>query len=123
MLEYLYVAIGGALGLVSKFFIENMLTLTFFTYFPIQIITVNIIECFLMGLIIEFLGSYYPSNTFLKLFLTTGYLGGFTTFSSFAFEIGSLTEKSISIAIIYTFLSVIVGIIAFFISAKIAKLI
>ncbi len=124
MFEYLLIGVGGALGAISRAFIGSILPASIFINFPLRIITVNIIGCFLMGLIIELLSLYYASNSNLKVFLTTGFLGGFTTFSSFALEFGQLTTKNFTnIAIAYLILSVTLSIIAFFIGAKIARLI
>lgn len=124
MFEYFIVAMGGALGASARFLIGSILPATILSSFPIRIITVNIIGCFLMGFIIEILTAHYPTNINLKLFLTTGFLGGFTTFSSFALEFGTLTENNmVNIALAYAALSVFIGVIAFFIGAKIAKLI
>jgi CrcB protein len=124
MFTYLLIGAGGALGAISRVLIGSMLPETVFTSFPLRIIAVNIIGCFTMGFLIELLAAYYSANSDLKLFLTTGFLGGFTTFSSFALEFGQLTNKDlIGTALTYALLSVSIGLIAFFIGAKLAKLI
>ena len=124
MIEYLIIGLGGALGAMSRSFIGSILPSVMFNDFPLRIIAVNIIGCFFMGIVTETLSLYYYPGSNLQLFLTTGFLGGFTTFSSFALEVGLLTEKNLNfVAIAYVASSIIFGISAFFIGIKIIKLI
>ena len=85
MLGILLIAFGGALGSVLRF---GVITLTYKfldIHFPWGTIFANLIGCFTIGLIWAILDTFdEPKN--LKLFLITGLLGGFTTFSSFALE-------------------------------------
>jgi CrcB protein len=120
---YFLVGIGGALGAISRVMIGSLLPATGFAHFPLRIIAVNIIGCFAMGFIVELLESHYTSSSNFRIFFTTGFLGGFTTFSSFALEFAQLTNKNfINNAITYAILSVGLSLISFFIGAKIAKL-
>ena len=124
MIDYLLIGLGGALGAMSRSFIGSILPEVIFNAFPLRIIAVNILGCFLLGIITEILSLYYSPGSNIQLFLTTGFLGGFTTFSSFALEVGLLSEKNLNIiAIAYVASSIILGIAAFFIGIKIIRLI
>jgi len=85
MIGILLIALGGALGSMLRF---GIITLTYKfldIHFPWGTIFVNLIGCFCIGLIWAIIDTFdEPRN--LKLFLITGLLGGFTTFSSFALE-------------------------------------
>jgi len=85
MIAILLIALGGAIGSVLRF---GVITLTYKfldIHFPWGTIFANLIGCFCIGLIWAILDTFdEPKN--LKLFLITGLLGGFTTFSSFALE-------------------------------------
>lgn len=85
MIGILLIALGGALGSVLRF---GVITLTYKfldILFPWGTIFANLIGCFCIGIIWGILDTFdEPKN--LKLFLITGLLGGFTTFSSFALE-------------------------------------
>ncbi|OGH99390.1 MAG: hypothetical protein A2039_09375 [Candidatus Melainabacteria bacterium GWA2_34_9] len=85
MIGILLVALGGALGSVLRFGV-NIITYKFFDInFPWGTIFANLTGCFVIGLIWAILDTFDEPKNF-KLFLITGLLGGFTTFSSFALE-------------------------------------
>lgn len=85
MLAILLVALGGALGSMLRFGVITLTYKFFAINFPWGTIFANLIGCFCIGLIWAILDTFdEPKN--LKLFLITGLLGGFTTFSSFALE-------------------------------------
>jgi CrcB protein len=85
MTGILLVALGGALGSLLRFGVITLTYKFFDIHFPWGTIFANLIGCFCIGIIWAFLDMHSePKN--LKLFLITGLLGGFTTFSSFALE-------------------------------------
>ncbi|MDI6605395.1 fluoride efflux transporter CrcB [Aceticella autotrophica] len=90
-----YVGIGGFLGASLRYIISLQLSKWFNSNIPIGTLTVNVIGGLLIGLIMEIslTTDLIPSN--LRLFLTTGILGGLTTFSTFSYEtIGLFYEGS-----------------------------
>lgn len=85
MIGILLIALGGAIGSVLRFGVITLTYKYFDIHFPWGTIFANLIGCFCIGLIWAILDTFdEPKN--LKLFLITGLLGGFTTFSSFALE-------------------------------------
>ncbi|MGI8612083.1 MAG: fluoride efflux transporter CrcB [Sphingomicrobium sp.] len=91
---YLIVFIGGGLGAALRHGV-NRASLTYFgPEFPYGTLTVNIVGGLLMGVIAElFLAKGGGSQEF-RLFLTTGLLGGFTTFSAFRLEAALMWQRS-----------------------------
>lgn len=87
-LNILSVGIGGFIGSILRYIITIGVG-KMFNSFPLGTLIVNITGGFLIGIILEFNDSYPMSNT-LKVFLTTGIMGGLTTFSTFSFETISL---------------------------------
>ena len=120
--SYLYVALGGALGSILRVYLGAKFPDHLFAI-PLQILIVNILGCYVMGVFAEFFGVHYPANAYLRLFLFSGLLGGFTTFSAFSLEFGLLWQKGCHwSAIVYSLLSVFSSILAFFMGVKTIKL-
>ncbi|MCR4861344.1 MAG: fluoride efflux transporter CrcB [Ruminococcus sp.] len=114
MTDCLIVAAGGAIGAVCRFLVGK-LPIGSSDGFPIKTFIVNILGCFLIGLIAALALKQFADSPRLVLFLKVGVCGGFTTFSSFALETGGLIEKDSYItAAAYIILSVAVGVAALF---------
>ena len=115
-MSFLIVFFGAGLGGVARYSTGTVMTrLSALTSFPISTFTVNIAGSFLMGLVIGFLAMRNGLPDGWKLFLATGFMGGFTTFSSFSLETAQLIENGdFSTALIYVLSSVLLGITALF---------
>ena len=85
MLNYLMVAIGGALGSVARFWISTTLGERFTETFPIGTLLVNVTGSFLIGLLAAHAKSGMLSDS-TRAFLMVGVCGGYTTFSSFSLQ-------------------------------------
>ena len=121
MMDCLAVAAGGAIGAVCRYLIGK-LPIGSNDGFPVKTFIVNIIGCFLIGLVAALALKQFADSPRLVLFLKVGICGGFTTFSSFALETGGLMEKGSYItAAAYVILSVAVGILALFAAEFIAE--
>ncbi len=86
MKNYLLVLAGGGLGAVARYWLSGVLPRWVGTGFPYGVFTVNILGCFLIGLLMTALEDRFLVDPSLRIFLTVGILGGFTTFSSFSYE-------------------------------------
>lgn len=82
--NYLLVFLGGGLGSVCRFFLGRLLNQL--TWLPWGTLLANGLGCFLIGWVIASLPKDQPNSQELTFFLATGFCGGFTTFSTFAFE-------------------------------------
>jgi fluoride exporter len=115
MNNLILVALGGAIGSSLRHF-ANMAALRWFgPNFPWGTIGVNILGSFAMGIFIEFLARRSGGSNEFRLFVATGILGGFTTFSAFSLDFAVLFERgAMGQALAYALASVIVSILALF---------
>lgn len=115
LMTVLQVALGGALGASGRYLSGVALMRAFGPQpMPVGVIFVNILGSFLMGALVVFLGQ--RQMTHLNPLLATGFLGGFTTFSSFSLEAWTLVERGdLALGAAYIGLSVsaaILGLVA-----------
>jgi fluoride exporter len=110
---FLMVALGGAIGSTARFAVNLVAPRALGQDFPWATLIVNILGCFAMGALTAFLHAKFPDNENMKLFFTTGLLGGFTTFSAFSLDFFNLMQRGeLALAILYALASVVVSIIA-----------
>ncbi len=123
MLSSLFtVFIGGGLGSAARYGIQLLLHERIVAYnFPWATFTVNIIGSFLIGMFYA-LSDRYNISAELRLLLTAGFCGGFTTFSTFSNDVLKLLQSGeVMIPLIYVLLSIILGIGACFLGASVFK--
>ncbi|MFV9568702.1 fluoride efflux transporter CrcB [Thermoanaerobacter mathranii] len=111
-MEYIYMGVGGFFGAVLRYLITIYFTKMHRTVFPIETFMINILGSFLLSFITNFTMDKYKINTNLRLAITTGFIGAFTTFSTFSMEtINLLKAREIYIALNYVILSIIGGLL------------
>ncbi|MGA0531734.1 fluoride efflux transporter CrcB [Hansschlegelia sp. KR7-227] len=93
MIPVLFVALGGALGSVARYGVNVATMRAFGPGFPWGTLTVNVVGGLVMGLVAAALALKTQAPMELKLFLMTGVLGGFTTFSAFSLDAIALWER------------------------------
>ncbi len=93
MLNALAVGCGGFIGAASRYLLSLLINRYNLSAFPVSTLIINIFGSFIMGLLIEILAVQNPNNKKLQLFLATGILGGFTTFSTFSLETINLYQN------------------------------
>lgn len=122
MKQLLLVFFGGGIGSILRFIISKNFN-NYFSHFFLGTFLVNIIGCLLIGII---LGLSLKSNYLTEnqtLLLSTGFCGGFTTFSTFAFEKHSLLKAGDLMHFsVYTITSIVVGVIAIAIGLWISRM-
>lgn len=123
LIHYIFVGLGGAGGAITRVFVSKLLPMTVFGV-PIPIMTINILGCFIIGVLTELMALSWNVSENIRYLLVPGFLGGFTTFSSFALEFGLLVEKNQNTqALLYATCSVFLSLLMFFLGLKLIRII
>ena len=111
----LAIALGGAVGALSRHYMAAAVSRAFGLGFPYGTLTVNMVGCFLMGLLVEAMALRFSITPEARGFLAVGLLGGFTTFSAFSLEVALLYERGQPLlAALYVVASVVLSVAALF---------
>ena len=114
-MNYLYVFLGGGLGAALRYGLNIGVPRVLGTAFPWATLIINIVGCFAMGLIAAWFILRPNLASEWRLFLATGILGGFTTFSAFSLDFAQLFERGdTGQAFAYATASVVISILACF---------
>lgn len=123
MLKYFLIGTGGFLGSVLRYWTSVNSYRIFGEKFPYGTFVVNVLGCLLIGFIAEISENRFLINPEIRTFLMIGFLGGYTTFSTFGYETFMLLQdKDYFTALTNIFLSVIVCLASVWIGSIIAKL-
>ena len=112
---YLIVFLGGGVGAALRHGINIGVARTLGTGFPYATLLINISGSFVMGLVAAYFAFKGDASQNWRLFLTTGILGGYTTFSAFSLDAALLYERGeLGAAALYVLLSVVLSIAGLF---------
>lgn len=116
------VALGGALGAVARYGV-NVGTVNFIGHgFPWATLVVNVLGSFLMGLMIAKFSQMNEVSQEMRMFCMTGFLGAFTTFSTFSLDFVTMWERGEMVqALVYMLASVVVSILSLFLALWIMR--
>ena len=119
---YLIVFLGGGIGAALRHGVNLGTARAFGTAFPYGTLTVNVVGSLIMGVLAAYFAFKGDATQHWRLFLTTGILGGFTTFSAFSLDVALLYERGeVSLAALYVLLSVAVSIAGLFAGLAIVR--
>ena len=121
MERYLIVMAGGAVGSLARYVAGTAIMSRFGGRFPLGTLLVNVSGCFLIGVIMTLLAQKAPHPNW-RLLLVVGFLGGYTTFSSFAYEtFTAAREGSPWIGLLNVVASIVAGYLAVWLGAISAR--
>lgn len=120
----LAIALGGAFGALCRHGVNIGAVRLMGHGFPYGTLSVNILGSFLMGLLIAVFAQYWQPSESLRVFLITGFLGAFTTFSTFSLDVVTLWERQAYLhGALYLSGSVILSIGALFAGLALVKMV
>ena len=101
MKPYLFLAIGGAVGVIGRYQLGHWISGWNSSPFPWATLVINVTGSFALGFLMRYLTGV-ASSPEVRLMLTTGFCGGYTTMSTFSYELVSLfNERQIGLAMLY----------------------
>ena len=113
MSKYFVVILGGGLGAVSRYIVGSLMARLYSGTFPAGTFLINVTGSFLIGILMTLFLNRSTLHPNLRLFLVTGILGGYTTFSSFEWEaLITLRTGAAAISVLYIGSSVVLGLAA-----------
>lgn len=113
MAAYLAIAIGGVLGCWARYSMTNLVQAIYGRSFPYATLSINVLACFLIGFIFVETLERLTISPVLRIGILTGFIGGFSTFSTFAMETVLLAEQGeIWKSALYVALSALLGILS-----------
>ncbi|HAR46257.1 MAG: camphor resistance protein CrcB [Nitrospirae bacterium GWC1_57_7] len=113
MMKLFIIGIGGFFGAMARYGVSIWIGQNWGRSFPLGTLVVNVTGCFLIGFFMPLLTVKFMASPNLRLFLTIGFLGAYTTFSTFEYETGALiTDGEWLFAALNVFLSVLAGFVA-----------
>ena len=114
----LYVGVGGAIGAISRFGINEVFEKYLLLTSPFATLFINVLGCFLIGLL---LGMSLPTKDTSYYFFVIGFLGSFTTMSALSYQTVLIANSNLISALSYIMITVVLTILATYIGALIAK--
>ena len=111
-MTYVVVALGGALGALGRWGVAEALPSSPGGW-PWATLLVNLSGCLLIGVLLAVVLGRHPTSPWLRPFLATGVLGGYTTYSTFAVDVVRLVDDgAVAVAAAYLLASVLGGVLA-----------
>lgn len=118
-----WIAAGGAVGAVARYFVMIAVAQVMGAAFPWGTLAVNIIGSFVLGMLVEAFALVWSVSEGIRAFLMVGMLGAFTTFSTFSLDVVTLYERgALMAAALYIIASVVFSVAALFLGLALARL-
>jgi len=122
LLKIIWLAIAGACGTVTRYSLNAFVQRFQISQIPLGTLSVNILGCFLVGIIFSIFESRFSHLSELKIIIITGFIGAFTTFSAVILETGTLIQLNRWFTAFSTiFLHNFLGLLALFCGIKLGK--
>ena len=113
MQKYFWIAVGGSLGSIARYWVGSTISGRVGTRFPYGTFVINVTACVLIGFSLGFMERHSELNPAMRFLISVGFVGAFSTFSTFEWEtFSNLQLGAVLIAALYIVLSVFLGLVA-----------
>lgn len=113
MQKYLYIALGGALGSIARFWVGSTIASRLGARFPYGTFAINIAACVIIGFTLTYFGRHVELNPAWRFLIPVGMVGAFSTFSTYEWEtFSSLRSGAFLLAAVYAVGSLVLGLVA-----------
>lgn len=122
MLSVLVISVGAILGANARYFVGLYVAERLGAGWPYGTFIINVTGSLVIGFFLTLVTERYPADPLWRLFFATGFLGAYTTFSSYTFEAAQLArDGAYGLALLYLFGSVLAGMIGVFVGIVAAE--
>lgn len=122
MKKYIYIGIGGFLGSISRVFLKNIHIYHYKELIPLNTLLINVSGSFILGLLLTLALELWELDESIRLGIVTGFLGGYTTFSTLCKEtVTLLTNGYYFSAISYITMSTVLGLAGVYFGIVLAR--
>ena len=122
MQRYAFIAIGGALGSIARYWVGSTLGNRMGSRFPYGTLVVNITACLIIGFSMVLLGRRTELNPAWRFLIPIGFIGAYSTFSTFEWEtFSSLQSGAFFLSALYVALSLLLGLISVWFGVLLAR--
>jgi CrcB protein len=119
-MTYLLIGVGGFIGAITRYILAVWIGERWGRSFPLGTFVINVSGSFLIGLLMTLLAERFMVNPQWRLLLVVGFLGAYTTFSTFEYETGALLKDG---ELLLAGLNVVFSVLAGFIALKLGEVI
>jgi CrcB protein len=122
--KYFFIAVGGSLGAIARYWVGSSVADRLGTKFPYGTFVINISACVIIGFSITYLGKRAGLNPAWRFLIPTGFVGAYSTFSTYEWEtLSTIRTGAFSLAALYAIGSLILGLVAAWGGAILAEVI
>lgn len=124
MQKYFFIAVGGSLGAIARYWVGSAVAARLGTKFPYGTFVINISACIIIGFSLTYLGKRVELSPAWRYLIPTGFIGAYSTFSTYEWEtLSSLRTGEFSLAAVYAIGSLVLGLVAAWAGAVLAEVI
>ena len=124
MQKYFFIAVGGSLGSIARYWVGSAIASRLGTKFPYGTFVINVSACIIIGFALTFLSKRADLNPAWRFLIPVGFVGAYSTFSTYEWEtLSTLRTGAFALAALYALISLFLGLAAVWCGSMIAEVI